>query len=309
MSKFKMAVFVSIICSAFGCVMSVSGDNQADGNMNTIVVDGIERSYIVYNPGIPVTKRVPLMIVLHGGMGNAEHTQATVGMDDVADQGQFIVAYPNGIGGRFAIMENKRTWNAGRCCGQAVQQNIDDVRFIERMIDEINSKFQIDMKRIYVTGMSNGAMMAYRLACDIPDKIAAIVPVSGTLAVDNCDSAIDIPVLHIHGELDENVPFHGGKGAKGISGVAHRSVPDTMDRMTRPRQCRAPEEITRQNGKIQEISYHCSGGAPVQLLIIKGGGHVWPGGSGRLNRQPEGVADISASRTAWNFAKQFAKKH
>lgn len=280
-----------------------AGKGQSTGY--ELVVGGINRSYIVYKPMVPDTKKIPLMIVLHGGTGNAVHMEKVTGMNDVADTGQFIVAYPNGIGGRFAFNKDRRTWNAGRCCGQAVKQNVDDVVFIKKLIEDINSRFSIDTRRVYVTGMSNGAMMAYRLACEIPDKIAAIIPVSGTLAIDNCDGAKDVPVMHIHGDQDKNVPFAGGKGNDSEAGVAHRSVPDTMSMITRSRQCVSPE--TRFiNGEVQVTSYHCNNGAPVELYVVKGGGHVWPGGN-MPNRKDSDGQIISASKMAWEFAKQFSK--
>jgi len=270
-----------------------------------LVLDGGVRSYIVYKPMVTDTKGAPLMIVLHGGLGNARRMEEISGMNDIADEGKFIVAYPNGTGGRFASMQDRRTWNAGRCCGQAVRQNVNDVLFIKKMIEDIHSRFSIDTGRVYVAGMSNGAMMAYRLACEIPEKIAAIIAVSGTLAVDNCDAAKDVPVLHIHGDQDKNVPFTGGSGDEGVAMVSHRSVPDTMKLILQARQCSPPKQKML-NSNIQVSSYRCSNGAPVELYVIKGGGHIWPGGHGR--RAKESVSQcISASRLAWEFAKQFFK--
>ncbi len=272
---------------------------------NSLDVNGVERTYMVYNPAISDTKKFPLMIVLHGGLGNAESISETTQMNRVADSGQFIVAYPNGTGGRIRAMTNRRTWNAGTCCGQAVKRDINDVLFIERMIDRIGSTFPIDKNRIYVAGMSNGAMMAYRLACEIPDKIAAVIAVSGTLAIDNCDAAKNIPVLHIHGDQDENVPFEGGQGSRGLSGVCHRSVNDTINLILRSRTCSHPVQETDNDG-LQVFTYRCTDGAPVSLITIKGGGHVWPGGHGRNNTLSDGRY-ISASQEAWDFAKQFSK--
>ncbi len=272
---------------------------------DTLEANGIERTYMIYNPAISDTKKLPLMIVLHGGLGNADSISETTQMNTVADTGQFIVAYPNGTGGRIIAMKNRRTWNAGNCCGQAVKRNVNDVLFLERMIDRIGSKFAVDKNRIYVAGISNGAMMAYRLACEIPDKIAAVIAVSGTLAVDNCDAAKNIPILHIHGDQDENVPFKGGKGARSLSGVYHRSVEDTIDLILRSRTYLHPV-AKKENDGIQEFTYCSTDGAPVSLIVVKGGGHVWPGGHGRNNTLSDGCY-ISASQEAWNFAKQFSK--
>lgn len=281
-------------------------DDKGQSMIHELNVNGAARTYIVYKPVMPDSRRPPLMIVLHGGLGNARHMERTAGMNEIADSGGFMVAYPDGTGGRIKSMQNRRTWNAGRCCGPAVTQNTDDVSFIAGMIDDIRTRYPIDTRRIYIAGHSNGAMLAYRLACEIPEKIAAVVAVSGTLAVDDCERAKDVPVLHIHGEHDKNVPFAGGRGQHSLANVAHRSVPDTINLITRPRVCTAAERRTV-NGDIQASIYHCSGGAPVELYVIKGGGHAWPGGKGRNNKLPDN-RHVSAAKLAWDFAKQFQKK-
>lgn len=297
--------------AAFFLIFSVMGSEAAAAEkgrstVHELAVDGIRRSYTVYRPAASGAGNAPLMIVLHGGLGNALHVEKMTGMDDVADEGGFLVAYPDGTGGRFRATENLRTWNAGSCCGQAVRQNVDDVSFIAKMIEDIQARYSIDTQRVYVAGMSNGAMMAYRLACEIPDKITAIIAVSGTLAVDACDAAKDIPVLHIHGDQDKYVPFYGGRGEKGISGETHRSVPATMDLITGPRQCGPPEQRSLEGG-IDVYSYRCRNGAPVELYVIRGGGHAWPGGRSRSG-DTDG-RNFFASRQAWEFSKQFSKKN
>lgn len=280
-------------------------DDRGQSMIHELNVNGTVRTYIVYRPGMPDSKPLPLMIVLHGGLGNARHMERTSGMNGIADSEGFIVAYPDGTGGRVKSMKNRRTWNAGRCCGQAVKQNTDDVSFIARMIDDIQVRYRTDARRVYVAGHSNGAMLAYRLACEIPEKIAAVVAVSGTLAVDSCERAKDVPVLHIHGEHDENVPFAGGRGQYSLANVAHRSVPDTIKLITRPRGCTAAERQIL-NNDIHASIYHCSGGAPVELYVIEGGGHAWPDGKERNRKRADGQ-HVSAAELAWAFAKRFQK--
>ena len=243
------------------------------------------------------------MIVLHGGLGNAEHIEKSSGMNLVADTGPFIVAYPNGTPGRLSIMKNRRTWNAGDCCGIATRRIINDVKFIQKMIEDIASQYNIDRTRIYVTGMSNGAMMAYRLACEIPELIAAIIPVSGTLTFNSCEKGKDVPVMHIHGELDENIPYSGGSGRESVSGVTHRSIPETVRLMTAPRQSRPPKITSYDNRTI--TSYVSAEGAPFVLVLLKNIGHSWPG-----SQQQENISkgiQYNASKQAWKFARQFSK--
>ena len=296
--------FTSIaFLSLFILSASVGGTADGQSSVHTVLSNGIERTYKLYVPSVPSSHVLPVMIVLHGGLGNAELIENSSGMNSVADTGPFIAAYPNGTEGILARMNNRRTWNAGNCCGIAAKKNIDDVKFIRMMIEDIASKYAIDRTRIYVAGMSNGAMMAYRLACEIPDLIAAIIPVSGTLAVNTCERGKDVPVMHIHGELDENVPYSGGSGSRSIARISHRSVPETVRLMTASRQCRPPVISDHDNRIIS--SYACAGGAPFTLVKLKGGGHSWPGS---LHREVHAGGDqYLASEQAWEFARQFSK--
>lgn len=287
-----------------GLVLLAGRTLAAEGQLFQMQVGGEERSYKLFVPGGAPEGPLPLMIVMHGGLGNADETERTTGMNRVAETGQFLVAYPNGTGGK--LMPNRRTWNAGKCCGKAVERNIDDVGFIHAMLSDIARHHQLDRSRVYATGISNGAMMAYRLACDAPGDIAAIIPVSGTLALNSCPGAKSVPVLHIHGGKDSNVPYQGGMGENAISGVAHRSVPETLKMIASAHGCAAgPSEKDLPDGS-ELTSWNCQGKTPLQLRLIPKGEHVWPGGDSRRNRKLYG-GDFSASQAAWDFAKQFRK--
>lgn len=299
---------IALLCSVACHNRATAGDAPARGarDSHDLKVKGATRTYFLYRPVLRDGERVPLMIVLHGGLGNAESIETSTGMNAVADTGEFIVAYPEGTEGRGRRMNDRRTWNAGVCCGPAVNEQVDDVAFISAMIDDIAAREPIDLRRVYVTGMSNGGMMAYRLACEIPERLAAIVPVSGTLAVSDCSRAKSVAVMHIHGDSDPNVPFEGGVGEQGLSNVAHRSIPETMRMITSARGCTGSDTAAL-NSSVDRTVYRCADGAPVELLVIKGGGHAWPGGQQRKGGAEVSKA-ISASETAWNFAKQFTRK-
>ncbi len=299
-----IALMLSLVC-----YHSSGGVNETGSGARArydLKIQGNSRSYNLYRPDLPNGEKVPLVIVLHGGLGNAGSVEASTGMNAVADSGGFIVAYPDGTGGRIGKMKDRRTWNAGKCCGRAVKQRVDDIAFIAAMIEDIGTSQPVDLRRVYVTGMSNGAMLAYRLACEIPEKLAAIIPVSGTLAVNDCSKAKDVPVMHIHGDNDRNVPLAGGVGEKDLSRVSHRSIPETMRMITAPRGCSGSETVALSNS-VERTIYHCADGGPVELLIIKGGGHSWPGGRRQGGQSGDSTA-FSASQMAWTFAKQFTKK-
>jgi polyhydroxybutyrate depolymerase len=283
---------------------NIGAAENGTSSFHELVVDGIRRSYILYRPTTSNRGDLPLMIVLHGGLGNAQYMQESTGLNEIADSGPFVVVYPNGDKIRFTL-KDRRTWNAGNCCGLAAKKGIDDVKFIEKIIEDISKKIPIDTRRVYLVGLSNGAMMAYRVAVEIPDRIAAVISVSGTLAIDNFDAARDIPVLIIHGTADKNIPIAGGKGALSVAKVDHRSLADTIKLITRARQCLDPE-VRKEKGGIQISSYRCSNGAPLVVMLIEGGEHGWPGSRGRRQINAGGQY-LSASKQAWEFAKQFSK--
>jgi polyhydroxybutyrate depolymerase len=172
----------------------------------------VARSYALHLP--PAARGdalLPLVIAFHGGGGNAKGFQEYAGLDAIADREGFAVVYPNGTGrwstdaarsGRYFPVGTKggfNTWNAGRCCGYALDNEIDDVGFARRVIDSVAEHARIDRGRIYATGHSNGAMMGYRLVAEAAGEIAAIAPVAGAMNL-RADFAPSrpVPVLHIH---------------------------------------------------------------------------------------------------------------
>lgn len=261
-----------------------------------MTVDNLERSYKIYKP-TKLELNPPLVIFLHGGLGNADHSERNYEFNKLADENGFVMVYPNG--NSLRLFKNRRTWNAGTCCGKAKDDNIDDVHFIKEMIEQIKKEESINPKKIYLTGMSNGAMLTYRLICNLPEYFAAAVPVAGTLAISSCDKGAEIPVLHIHGTQDENVPYEGGLGSKSIGGGTRLSVLDTMKELGKSRNCQTPKTETLSD-KDQEIVYNCSRGASLKVHIIHQGKHEWPLGN-------SGTSSFNATREAWNFMKNHQK--
>ncbi|MGA0878030.1 MAG: alpha/beta hydrolase family esterase [Ilumatobacteraceae bacterium] len=183
--------------------------------------DGSRRHFRLY---VPTTLRVgesaPLLIALHGGLGSSEQFAANSGFDELAEANGFIVVYPDGIAA--SDRPGLQTWNGGYCCGPAARRDVDDVGFVQVLIDLLKERFNIDTERIFATGHSNGAIMAYRLACELSDVIVAIGVQAGSLGVDGCQPEKPVSVLHIHGLADANHPIDGGMGT-GVSGVEFRS--------------------------------------------------------------------------------------
>lgn len=171
-----------------------------------------------------------------------------------------------------------RTWNAGTCCGYAQSTGIDDVGFIDALLDDLEGDLCIDRRRVHATGMSNGGGLSHRLACDLSWRIASVAPVAGTDNTTSCAPTRPVPVMHIHGSADQNAPFAGGVGC-GPSGSDNTSVPETMGRWQERDGCPGDSRPRLVGGDgTCETQGRCHNEAEVVLCTIAGGGHTWPGG-------------------------------
>lgn len=253
--------------------------------------DGMDRLYRLYVP-TKLAKPTALMVMLHGGGGNAVQAERGYGWDTLADKTGFIVAYPQASG---------LAWNAGSCCGQPAATGVDDVGFIDAVVTEIQASHAIDPARIFVAGMSNGAMMAYRLACE-STMFAAMASVSGDMMV-SCAHPEPISILHIHGLADQNVPFDGSKGS-GVGQVDGPPVPDVIAFWRQVDDCAAPTATT--DGDVTTTTAQCSAGRTVELIAIAGAGHQWPtpnASAARVERRGADApyAGLDATQTIWDF--------
>ncbi len=281
----------------------LSGDYE-----RAIQSDGRTRTYIVHLP--PVYDSVtplPLVVVLHGGGGNAAGTEKQTGMSAKADQAGFIAVYPNGTG---PLDDRLLTWNTWNCCGYAEQRNVDDVAFIRALVAQLARDERIDPARIFATGLSNGGMMSYRLACEAADLFAAIAPVSGALNTDACAPAQPVSVIAFHGTADQNVPYNGGRGTKSFPGTRpnrdDQPVSYAIGFWTAFDQCDPTPQRT-QTGSIARDDYTGASGTAVTLVTINGGGHAWPGGQRLAAFLDAPTQEISATDAIWDFFAQHPK--
>jgi polyhydroxybutyrate depolymerase len=265
----------------------------------TVTVDGRERNYRVYTPAGATTGR-PVVVFLHGGGGTGELFQRVSSMDRVADKGGFVVVYPDGTG---RLGDKLLTWNAGDCCAYAKEQNVDDVGFVRVLIDDVTARFGTG--RVFVTGFSNGAMMTYRLGCELADRIAGIAVVSGAMNLDTCTPSRRLPVLIIHGTADTAVPYDGGPSSSEFPTAGtwtNRSVRYAVDFWTKHNGC-GPVPAEARDGEVTEQTYTCA--EPVTVYTVDGGGHGWPGGKkARPNAVEEAPPRPDASAVIWAFFAQ-----
>jgi len=269
--------------------------------------DGRQRHFRVYLPSqLPEGRPVPLLLALHGGLGSSDQFAVNSGFDELAESNGFIVVYPDGI---RAVPDRPgfQTWNGGYCCGPAARQNVDDVGYVRFLIVLLSKRYPIDSSRVFAAGHSNGAIMAYRLACEMSDLVVAIGVQAGSSGTEDCRPALPVSVLHIHGLSDTNHPIDGGRGT-GVSGVEFRSGRDAVRTMATLDGCSSdPDFATLRPNPDVEISTwsDCDSGVEVRLITVEGATHAWMGhpgissGSSALVGEP--YLEFDSSRAIWSF--------
>ena len=259
------------------------------------------RQYGVFLPkNYDETDSFPLVIYLHSYGWTPEQGMEYTGLNNVADRFGFIVAYPNA----------NPNWNSG--IGENPKwptPDINDVGFINAMIDTIDFEYNIDLNRVYACGFSNGGFMAYKLACVLGHRLAAIASVGGvisnnTMAV--CDTLSTMPILHMHGTKDSFVPIDGKEG--------WNSVNQTLNFWANLNNCVQIDTTdisdidSNDECIVEKINYtNCSDNNNIILYRIINGGHSWPGATKDLNWAAPRNMDINAGLIIWDFFKDYKK--
>jgi polyhydroxybutyrate depolymerase len=260
-------------------------------SVRTVAVDGLARNYLLYiPPGLSVSTPAPLVLVFHGHRMNGEYMLAMTGFNALADANQFIVAYPNGTG----LMETL-SFNSGLCCGSAQKNNIDEAAFVRGILSDLNAIAAIDPARVYVTGFSNGAMLAYRLACELSDTIAAIAPVAGNLGYGPCRPRGKVSILHIQGLSDDSIPYADDDLEPDLNPDI-RSVQGSVALWASFDGCAGLPDENRNGIATHTVYSACAGGTAVELYSLYGIGHIWP---------PESL--WPTSRVIWEFFEAHPK--
>jgi polyhydroxybutyrate depolymerase len=263
-----MAVVVLFALAACG-----GGDGAESGDApqpavahRRLDVAGTDRTYRLYTP--PDSQDagpVPLVLALHGSGNTAESLVDASELDQAADAGGFIVAYPQAIG---------ISWHAGFCCTTGRGDPAADIRFLDQVVSDVVASRRIDESRIYAVGFSAGGMMAYRLACDLAGRFAGVGAIAASMAMDDCHPSRPVSVIAVHGTADDVVPYDGGR----IMGGATKPAPPAAavaDRWAALDACpdARPPEV---RGPVSTVSWDgCAAGTNVRLVAVAGGGHNW----------------------------------
>ncbi len=273
--------------------------------------DGRSRRYLLHVPPAGASDGpLPLVIALHGGGGDADRMDDLVKITPLADREGFLVAFPDAV---------DKNWNDGRAGvrSTAAKENIDDVGFVRSVVDDIASKLPIDRRRVYATGISNGAFMSNRLACEAADLVAAVGLVAGT-APDGfeatCRPSRPVPVIAFLSTRDPLVPYEGGEVTAILPFLKRGRVVSAhalRDFWVRRNGCSAgaqrsetPDRTTADNSTaVRESFGSCADGAEVILYRMEGAGHTWPGGKQYLSPWLIGTTnrDIGATALIWEF--------
>lgn len=298
-----------LICCLFLLPFTKAMCQEADTIRNTFRInatlesDGILRTYLlVLPPGYYTdSSSFPLVIGLHGFGGSAVQFERDYGFSTKAKAAGFIAVYPEGVPNNGPL--HLRSWNAGECCNYAMQHQINDVAFINTLITALTGRYRINIRRIYITGMSNGAMMAYRLACELSGKIAAIAPVSGTqFTAGVCHPATSVPVLHIHSAADTKVPYRGGRA---LAGYYYPPVDSALLIWRLNNSCSATPLQRRGPNYTYTQWTNPKTNAMVALYLTTDGGHSWPGGKKSTPVADAPSTAINATDVIWEFFKQY----
>ena len=280
---------------------------------------GVKRSYLVHMPPHAASNApLPMVLNFHGGGSSAKTQKWYTRMDGTADREGFIAVYPNGTGGyggRF------HTWNAGNCCGIAALNRVDDVGFSLAVIGDLARKTAVDQTRIYATGLSNGSMMAYRLAAEASDRIAAVAGVAGAMTLPEFAPKLPVAVMHIH-SIDDHLALYDGGLSRAIPAantrMFHASVDGMLAKWRRHDGCPERGELALPVVGHGEDDGHtalryawrpCRSGTEVVLWKLAGPGHVWPGGQRNFLPALLGTSSsvIDANGEMWKFFSRFRR--
>jgi polyhydroxybutyrate depolymerase len=293
----------------------------------SLTFDGLHRDYLLHvPPAAALGQPLPLVMNLHGATQNAQLEEVTSGMDTNADQNGYLVVYPNGTRISKVLTPDpvakqaQYGWNAGQCCGLPMTKDINDVGFLLKVISDVDRHTPVNLRRVYFTGISDGGMMAYAMAAEASDHVAAISSVSGQVELPTIHPSRPVPTMEFHSVND---PIAKWQGVPNKNPRLRLSVMEGIDQWVKADGCNAtPHDgtsIVGAAGSVSagqtatEVTYgHCRHGTEVVLWRFTGSGHVWPGspfntapGTFILQGVGRGIILVNANEAMWQFFQRY----
>lgn len=233
-----------------------------------LTVDGTERTYRVITPTGDAT--VPVVVAIHDAGNTVDGMVQVTQFDRTATREGFAVVFP------AAVEEAGNTWNAEFCCGAGPSVGVDDMAFLDAMLDELAADARLDTDRLYLAGVSNGAVMAYRYACERAERVAGVGSVAGTMDPDSCQPSEPVSVLEIHGTADEVVPYDGGEMPDFVQATLPAMGAEALTRRWAELNACAGDPAAVTEPPVTRMTWsECDGDSTVGLIAIEGGGHTW----------------------------------
>lgn len=301
MKKLLISILIFSITFQLIAQQNIEGD---------IKIEGIKRTYITHLPeNYSDSIQYPIVMILHGGMGSGTKYLKSTKFARIGDEEGFISVFPNGM---------YKSWADARGVSKASKRDVDDVKFLTKLIDKVSKEYSIDSDRVYVAGISNGGFMVQTLACETSGKFTAFASVISSLPENlsnKCFKKRNTPMLLMNGTQDNYVPYNGGEMPKFTKGGTIESTPNTiefwknMNQITEQPQIESIDNIDKSDGsKVVKHTYFKDEKPQVVLYKIIGGGHGVPGSFTKRNPRIFKLGyvnqDIIGEQEVWNFFKQ-----
>lgn len=295
-----------MLATALACTAGLTAAVPAPATVTrdqtvTVTVDGRSRTARVHLPNpLPDLKKVPLVLVFHGQLTDADGQQALSQFNHLANEKGFIAVYPAGY---------QRSWNDGRKDTPSNRDGVRDVRFVRALLDHLEQRYPVDRRQVFALGMSSGGFFTQRLGCVMPGRFAAVASVAAVLprtTAKRCKPPVPLSVLIMMGTADPLVPYRGGSFGRAKVLSAKASIKLWRDAATckRPRLRQLPDYAKQDGTRTRVVTAdRCQAGVAVKLFTVQGGGHTWPGGRQYLPERDIGRTsrDFDAGRAIWAF--------
>lgn len=300
-----MKKYILISLTTFLCNLSFGQANI----VSSLVHQTYQRNFIIHTPtGFTNSTPVPIVLMLHGGGGNMNSAQGFTNLNSVSNDNGFLAVYPEGYG---VVPSGGFSWADGRGTSADIA-GIDDVGFIDKLLDYLIANYSINTNKIYICGFSNGGFMTQRLACQLNQRFAAMASLGSimdTTLFANCNPLRAIPMMFVMGTDDPLVPYTGGVMNSNPNPIVSMETLVNFWKMnnnclTTSPPINLPDIDPTENSTVTVFNYtNCFCNSNISFYRINGGGHTWPGVeipsyeviAGQTNE------DIQASVELWNF--------